>query len=208
MDIGCKLWGVGLSSLDVTPEDTEQFFQFKHAVLKRILFWRNPLTRLKTCLVIYVAAHLPVCAYYRLRSQWRKKLTCFLGYVTTVAWRVKTQHFTKPNHTLGKHCDITENTAALTCFGLCEYGGPRGSKDITENIFQKTTVYKTKQKTKISEKIQHDFGKHNFLLTVVVVWHVFCEVFWPSGPPYLPRQHHSNISGPVFFTVVCEQPDD
>lgn len=87
------------------------------------------------------------------------KKTCFLGYVTTVAWRVKTQHFTKPNHTLGKHCDITENTAALTCFGLCEYGGPRWSKDITENIFQKTTVYKTKQKTKISEKNTTRFRK-------------------------------------------------
>ena len=26
MDIGCELWGLELSSLDVTPEDTGQFF--------------------------------------------------------------------------------------------------------------------------------------------------------------------------------------
>lgn len=112
MDIGCKLWGVGLSSLDVTPEDTEQFFQFKHAVLKQILFWRNPLTRLKTCLVIYVDAHSPVCAYYRLRSQWHKKNMFFRlcdyggleGQNTTFH---KTQpHFRKTLRPYRKHCSI------------------------------------------------------------------------------------------------------
>lgn len=68
MDIGCELWGLELSSLDVTPEDTGQFFFvcffFKHVVLEQILFWRNPLTRLKS-LIIYVDADLSVC-FFRL----------------------------------------------------------------------------------------------------------------------------------------------
>lgn len=193
MDTGCKLWGVELSSLDVNPEDTGQFlgffFRFKHAVLKQILFWRNPLTRLKTCLIIYVDAHLPVCAYYRLRSLWWEKNMFFRlcdyggleGQNTTFH---KTQpHFRKTLRHYRKHCSIN------VFWVMWVRWPPRVKRHYRKHF----PIYKTENKNlMISEK-------HNFLLTVVVVWHMFCEVFWPSGPPYLPRQHHSNISCPVFF---------